>query len=129
MYWTQHPPKTLVKAMRFQGEHSPIQPLNIKVLCSRTTFCPQTIFCGRLCEVQEAEIGKVQLRISAIPGWKIPLLSRGTPISHLHLQCQEAADEFFVNCFPCCICSVFLIILTWLFSLPVLSCLFLICAV
>lgn len=41
MSWTQNPPKTTVKAMRSQGEHSPVQPLNIKVLCSGTIFCLQ----------------------------------------------------------------------------------------
>lgn len=79
---------------------------------------------GRLCEVQEAAA-----EISAVSGWKIPLLTWKAPISHLHVQWWEAADVFFVNYFPCCICSVFLVILTRLFSLPVLSCLFLICAV
>lgn len=116
--------------MRFQGEHRPIQHLNIKVLCLGTVFCNSFMqyqfadISGRLCEVQEAAA-----EISAVSGWKIPLLTWKAPISHLHVQWWEAADVFFVNYFPCCICSVFLVILTRLFSLPVLSCLFLICAV
>lgn len=122
----------MVKAMRFQGEHSPIQPLNIKMLCSGTTFCLQTSLLisaegsakykkqlqklGRCSSEFQQSLGKI------FHSWE-------APISHLHLQWQEAANVFFVNYFPCCICSVFLIILTLLLSLPVLSCLFLICAV
>lgn len=50
-------------------------------------------------------------------------------ISPLPLQWWEAANVFVFNYFPCCICSVFLLTLTQLSSLPALSCLFVISAV
>lgn len=90
MSWTHNTPKTS-QSHEISGGTQPCSAFKHQSAVLRDNFLPANQFgdfCGRLCEVQEAaaETEKVQPRISAVPGWKIPLLTWEAPISHPHLQ-------------------------------------------
>lgn len=140
MLWTYNPPKTMVKAIRFQCEHSRAQ----SPLWEHQSFCNSVVFRSKFC----LEISLLSPSLQGSAKWKKQLqkllrrtqdfssLSVGdstpdleAPITRLPFQWWEAADVFVFNYFPCCIHSVFLLTLTRLFLLPALSCLFVISAV